>query len=720
MPGGFRAAEAWVEISTDLDGSQIERAARRAAEDVDSVLTSGMERTGAQMSDTLGRAGESGGDRMSRSLENRLRDARSRFIGAGTKIGDDVSKGTEDSGKRNGIRSFMGWVDGAGRTGTMAGGSFSTGMIRAASPVIVATAPLLGASMAGGIVAGLGVGTIGLGIALALQDPAIAAEAKATGADIGNTLKGAAVPFKAELLAVFADARGAFARWAPELRGLFSDASRLMRPLSTSLINVADRILPSVHRAVANAEAPVNALRMGFEGIGDAIGDSFDTLSEDADEGASALTDLTMAVENLIRTSTGIVHFAAQVKGVGDQMDVAADKGRYWLEESSGFADIFRHYGKQLDLTADGFKAGSVQAEAYKRATLGVGQAADFAVLKTAGMTDAQITQADASGRYRASLDQAAGGLNAVRGAANGAIPGVRSLREILDDLTGEAISSEQANIRLEQAIDDATGAAKRNGKGIDENNPKQRANRQALIGIADAAHGAAAKIYAQTGSQEAANVASERGRKKFLEVANSMGVEKGEAIALANKLFGIPNVKKDVKINDTQAQAALAAIKHGIATVQGKTVTVTVKYETRGSVQGEHTIGVGTNTRRHGGITEYARNGLLREAQTFSATAGPARYAFAEAGTGGEAFVPRLGDPRKSLPVLERAANWYGKSLNGGGGSSTNNFHFGPGAIVLDASKIASVADLVRMVEALTVTARTMRVRGATVGSRA
>lgn len=71
-----------------------------------------------------------------------------------------------------------------------------------------------------------------------------------------------------------------------------------------------------------------------------------------------------------------------------------------------------------------------------------------------------------------------------------------------------------------------------------------------------------------------------------------------------------------------------------------------------------------GRTGRRWGGITEHAREGLLREPKIYSAVRSGARYAFAEPETGGEAFVPRIGNRGRSLSILSQAAGWYGHRL--------------------------------------------------------
>jgi hypothetical protein len=63
--------------------------------------------------------------------------------------------------------------------------------------------------------------------------------------------------------------------------------------------------------------------------------------------------------------------------------------------------------------------------------------------------------------------------------------------------------------------------------------------------------------------------------------------------------------------------------------------------------------------------VYTHAADGALRQAQMFSAVAGPgARYGYAEGGTGGEGFVPKNGDYGRSIGILSTMAGWYGQHL--------------------------------------------------------
>jgi len=74
---------------------------------------------------------------------------------------------------------------------------------------------------------------------------------------------------------------------------------------------------------------------------------------------------------------------------------------------------------------------------------------------------------------------------------------------------------------------------------------------------------------------------------------------------------------------------------------------------------------------KRWGGVTTHARMGTLGDAQVYDPVS-PARYAFAEPATGGEAFVPRHGDYGRSMSILNTAASWYGARVSSGQPTAT------------------------------------------------
>ncbi|WP_371409733.1 hypothetical protein OG423_14100 [Micromonospora zamorensis] len=539
----------------------------------------------------------------------------------------------------------------------------------------LALAPVLSAAVAGAVVGAAGVGGIAGGVALAARD----ARVKAAGADLGAFILGdlekRAAGFTPVVLDSIEDIRAGWSTLGPDLSRIFN-SSRLVDPLVAGMVSGSQRLVHGIADAVDAADPVVSSFGTLLDGVGDAAGDAFSTLAQDADEGASAIEDLTTAVTSFVRVTTGIVHGAAAVKGWADQVDIAIDKGRHWTEDQMSAGGVLEHFGIQLDLTADGFKAGTAEAEAYRQATEGTATVADFATLKIAGMTDAEIAAADASGTFRAKtaeVDAALGGTSESYRNTSQSIEEFNAKLEEAFQLQNKGItaniSAEQANLRLEEAIDKATAAGKANNDGISANTAKGRSNREALLGIADAANTAAEKIHAQTGSTDLAAAATERGRAKFLEAARAMGVSKTEAERLAAQLFGLPNVNPTVTVTTKQLPIDLKTVAGRIAAIKSKSVVISVHNKITTTRSEGRTVGIGDGIggRRWGGITEHAQWGVLREAQIASPQ-GPARYAWAEPATGGEAFVPRFGDPRRSLDILERAAGWYGATLQSPG----------------------------------------------------
>ncbi|MEW2382313.1 hypothetical protein AB0873_09505 [Micromonospora sp. NPDC047707] len=423
----------------------------------------------------------------------------------------------------------------------------SAPMAAAVGAAGLAAAPSLAAILSGAVVGGAGAGGIVGGAVLAARDPRVKAAGAELGAFVLGDLERRASSFTPDVLDAIEDIRRGWISLGPDLSRIFA-SSRFIDPLVDGAVSGGRKLVAGLADAVDEADPVMDALGRSFDAVGDAAGEAFTQLAQDADEGASAIDDLTMAVTRLIQTASAITHAGATVKGWTEEVDKAVDRGRYWIEDNSYLAEALGKVGVKLDLTADGFKAGTPQAEAYRKATLGTAEAADFATLKAAGYTDAQIAAADASGRYRQQLDDARAAAERLGGAHGMGAQSIEEFRRKLEELNtymsgniSANLAAERSQNRLEEAIDRAADAAKRNGDGIDRNIPKQRANREALVGIADAALQAAEDIYANTKSHDLAAVATERGRKKFLETAAAMGVEKGEAKKLADQLFGIP-----------------------------------------------------------------------------------------------------------------------------------------------------------------------------------
>jgi len=266
------------------------------------------------------------------------------------------------------------------------------------------------------------------------------------------------------------------------------------------------------------------------------------------------------------------------------------------------------------------------------------------------------------------------------------------SLTAVFDSLNGSAEGWLKSQSAMLAAFDQSEAAVKKNGETVkkgthelDLNTAAGRSNLDALTAVIDTTKDAAQARLDDTQSMSAANKVIADGREEFIKLATKILGSKVAAEKLADSLFKIPplvapkvNDKSIVKANDTAS-----GYMRTLNDIDGSTIRVdyTTYFHTKGTPPSSYYHG-----NRWGGVYEHAADGLLRDAKVYS-PAGPARYAFAEPQTGGEAFVPKRGDYGRSMSILGQAASWYGAMVvprgagMGGGGSIALSLGFSGGA---------------------------------------
>lgn len=196
--------------------------------------------------------------------------------------------------------------------------------------------------------------------------------------------------------------------------------------------------------------------------------------------------------------------------------------------------------GRTFRLTSDAATA-ATKAEQDRRAAMGAGATASEAAA-AAAEADAK-KQKEHAAQLQAVADKARAAASALLG------------------LSGSQIG-------MEAAIDAATASAKENGRTLDVNTAKGRANKQTLDSLAGATLQYTDGLIKSGASASKVVAANERGRASFIKSARAMGASKAEATALASALFQIPDsVKSQVvvaggKISVKQAKDLNAALK--------------------------------------------------------------------------------------------------------------------------------------------------------------
>lgn len=374
-----------------------------------------------------------------------------------------------------------------------------------AGALAVGFVPVLGAAVGGAVLGGVGVGGVVGGLALAARDSRVQAAGKALGATVMADLDESAGRFVVPAIRGIGIIRDAWADVAADVDGIAESTAGYVEPLARGLGGLIREVGPGLREAAAAAGPIVREISEGLPRAGRAVSELLGTLADNADEGASAVRWLFMAFEE-------------GVGFVGGVIDVLGDFYRVLLEASN--------------------VAGTV-GEALFGWVPGIGDLIDSNNAKVDKLREGL----DKSGPAGAGAgDKIAGGLRKAEGAARAANAGMVDFQRTLQGFRDAALSAEEAEIRLEAAIDEAAEAAKRGKRGIDTNTAAGRENRSALLGIVSAAKASSAAILESTGSHDLAAKATERGRAQFLAAAKAMGVEEQQAIDLANKLFGIPD----------------------------------------------------------------------------------------------------------------------------------------------------------------------------------
>jgi hypothetical protein len=164
-------------------------------------------------------------------------------------------------------------------------------------------------------------------------------------------------------------------------------------------------------------------------------------------------------------------------------------------------------------------------------------------------------TFAEAQDRLAQQTDAAQQAIDDQKKALDDYVQSLTETQNVVLDLADKQIS-------VAEATDQATKAAKDNGKTHDINTEKGRANQKALLALAKATNDNTTAMV-QNGQAELTTAAkAEASRKNFVKLATQMGYSKAEAEALARKMIAIPSVSREAKL------------KGNIADLDGKIAT--------------------------------------------------------------------------------------------------------------------------------------------------
>jgi hypothetical protein len=402
---------------------------------------------------------------------------------------------------------------------------------------LVASAPLLAATLSAAVIGGAGIGGVIGGVLLAARDARVQAAGKDLGTRLLGSLEQDAVPFIQPVLKAIDTIGDSFDRVNGRIKNIFANSSRFVEPLVNGATKGFEGILRGIDSLVANAGPVIAALSDGLAQLGNSVGDLFEQIGGQSGGAAAALRDIFDVLSSFLTILGPVIAGLTKVYEVLSKFGVIKQLA-YGLAGPIGMvAQQFDRAGESARKTGSGSFAA---ADGFQAAKSGADKMA----------TALQSTTASAD-----------------------------AMREATRQLTDQNNGLYSSTTSVASAISNASKTISENGRNLALNSAKGRENRDALSSVAQAArqnYDAFVKVNG-VGPKSAALAETLRG--SFIRLAEKAGKGASEARNLANQLLGIPS-KRDTKISLEAAKALENAreVRRAISAVQGKTVTVTVK----------------------------------------------------------------------------------------------------------------------------------------------
>jgi hypothetical protein len=318
-----------------------------------------------------------------------------------------------------------------------------------------------------------------------------------------------------------------------------------------------------------------------------------DELTATLDQQTGAFTDnsrtsiVKKMIGDLSPEDVGIV----QQLGInfGQLADAAIAGGPAFDEQRAKLVALVNEHQKGIGAFTEEGRATEGLMQSFLRA----GDAANGARVQQDALAKSGANTADAADAAAGSSDMFAGAMGAVADAAKGASVDMSEVNKQLAEYYSRNMDAAEASIAYEAAVDDAAKALKENGRTLDINTAKGRANKSALVDLAKAAGEQSRKTLEAGGSMSTASKQIDDARTKFIklatqmnggnrkaaeDMANKFGLTKDAVRAMNGEINKTPPAKKTTVTVPTQPATRQAqSIRAEIAAIKGKTVPITL-----------------------------------------------------------------------------------------------------------------------------------------------
>jgi hypothetical protein len=626
----------------------------------------------------------------------------------------------EEAGGRSGkafTDSLKRWLTGKGADAGKEGGTvFGSGFLGALKtpilgPAIVAiltavvltALPAVGAVAAGAFVTGFGGGLAGLGLVFAAKSKEVGQVWSTTMTQLGADMQLISKPFESTLINIAGYFKRTVDTFNPVLAKAFEPLSRSVDSFVNNFAASLDQLAPAVAPISQAFTKVLDDLGQGGaikSMIGD-ISDGLINLAHSVEANPQAIGDFVRGLGDIVKTALNLITTLNDVNtkfedltGGISLVDVTMQGLKATLAPLQG---LFIATGAGLDVL-----------NSLTHSTDASGASMASAAAKTVGLAQGLGKTGDSAQHAKTGTDAAAAALERAQKRAQDARDAFERFISTTFRLQNQLLTLSGAQISFQAAIDAASASIKENGKNLDITTEKGRANKSALDDVAKAANDQTEQMIRTGKGTVAAAESASASRASFVRLATQMGLSKAQAQALAAQLIAIPNVSREarLKANITDLESKLATAKAKLKDPK-LTATQRAKLEANiknleagianakaalNSVPASKTVAITVNTYRNmvettthrdvgvrvpppkvnadggyypGGVIPSYANGKLPTQAMVAPGRGRGMVQWAEAETGGEAFIPLAPSKReRSTKILGTVASQFGYGL--------------------------------------------------------
>jgi TP901 family phage tail tape measure protein len=413
--------------------------------------------------------------------------------------------------------------------------------------------------------------------------------------------------------------------------------------------------------------------------------------------------------------NTNLPQAQKQFTALAEAQNLSVPEQSKLLNLMSGYKNELTTQATQLDLTAN------------KQTLL---------ALATGKYTPELEAAIAASSESKGASGEAAAGMDGVSDSAEDAAQSVDKVAQALAGLTSPTLDARAAQRQFEAALDSVGETIKANkeaykdaGTSLDIATEEGRKNQEALDGIASSSQDVASKLFTQTGSQEQATAAMQRGRDELIKALGQYGITgqaaqdyadkiigtptdwstafhndaagkpSSDVAAYTGSIYGVPNAKEtrlkaeiaqavtnlqnlknqignvppaketQLRAEIASAEANLRSLRGQLDGIQSKSVTITANYVYNNLKKADGTAGNGLGVMQaHGSVLDFYAEGGMSENHVAQIAPGGAWRVWAEPETGGEAYIPLAPSKRtRSLAIWEETGRRLQAFADGG-----------------------------------------------------